>query len=81
MAVSKAVIIHIIGRFNNRLDLLNTYLMEMPVPYSVYPHISEECPIWVGEIRYMGNNSNSVQIQEGLYLLQRQYAKILYTRA
>ena len=37
--------------------------MEMPVPYCVYPEISEASTIWAGQRGYKRNHPDALQIQ------------------
>ena len=42
-----------------------TYAMEMPVPYSIHPQISEEGDIRESESRYQGDTADTMPVQEG----------------
>ena len=42
-----------------------TYAMEMPVPYSIHPKISEEGNIRESESRYQGDTADTMPVQEG----------------
>ena len=42
-----------------------TYAMEMPVPYSIHPKISEEGDIRESERRYQGDTADTMPVQEG----------------
>ena len=54
-----------IGGIQDGRTKLITYAMEMPVPHSFYPKISEEGDIRKIESRHPGDTTDTVPIQEG----------------
>ena len=48
-----------------RKELVYPTAMEMPVPHSIYPQISEEGDIRESESRYQGDTADTMPIQEG----------------